>query len=198
MTGMPNQFGGDSSQFRERPGFSKAKVEEPRVNKRIRVLEVRVIDQNGEQLGVMPTIQALKMAESIGLDLVEIQPRAKPPVCKIIDYGKFKYEQSRKLSESRKKQQHIDIKEIKFRPRTGEHDFLTKIKNLKRFLEKGDKGKVTVVFRGREIVHPDVGKEMLQKVIEAVPDAIIEQYPRLEGRQMVMVLAPNKNPVKKP
>lgn len=197
MTGMPNQFGGDSSQFRERPGFNKAKVEEPRVNKRIRVLEVRVIDQNGEQLGVMPTIQALKMAESFGLDLVEIQPRAKPPVCKIIDYGKFKYEQSRKLSESRKKQQHIDLKEIKFRPRTGEHDFLTKIKNLKRFLEKGDKGKITVVFRGREIVHPDVGKEMLQKVIEAVPDAIIEQYPRLEGRQMVMVLAPNKT-VKKP
>jgi len=175
------------------PMGGKPKAEEPRINRRIRVPEVRVIDPVGEQLGIMPTIQALKLAESMGLDLVEIQPRARPPVCKIIDYGKFKYEASRKLAESKKKQQHIELKEVKFRPKTGEHDFETKVKNLRRFLAKGNKGKVTVVFKGREIVHPDVGREMLSRVIESLgADALVEQYPRLEGKQMVMIVSSAK------
>ncbi len=172
-------------------GGNKARVEELRTNRRIKVPEIRVISEDGEQLGIMPTLQALRRAESIGLDLVEIQPRSKPPVCKIMDHGKYKYELSRKLSESRKKQQQIELKEVKFRPQTDTHDFLVKVNNLKKFLEKGNKGKVSVSFRGREIVHLDVGRDMLTRVIaELGEDAIIEQQPRLEGRQMVMIVAP--------
>mgnify|MGYP003335399108 CR=1 FL=1 len=173
-------------------GGNKARgVEELRINKRIKVPEVRVISEDGEQLGIMPTLQALRRAESIGLDLVEIQPRSKPPVCKIMDNGKYKYEQSRKLAESRKKQQQIELKEIKFRPQTDTHDFLVKVGKLKKFLEKGNKGKISVSFRGREIVHLNVGKDMLDRVIaELGEDAIIEQAPRLEGRQMVMIVSP--------
>lgn len=186
---MSNPNGGEFSPQGQRGG--KERIDEPRVNRRIRVPEIRVIGEDGEQLGIMPTIQALRRAESINLDLVEVQPRAKPPVCKIMDYGKYKYEQSRKLAESKKKQQQIELKEVKFRPKTGDHDFDVKVKNLKRFLEKGNKGKVTVMFRGREIVHPDIGREMLNRVIQALGDeAIIEQNPRLEGRQMVMIVAP--------
>lgn len=177
---------------------NKARVEEPRVNRRIRVPEIRVIDEEGEQLGIIPTLQALRRAEALGLDLVEVQPRAKPPVCKIMDYGKYKYEQSRKLAESRKKQQQIELKEVKFRPKTGEHDFEVKLKNLRRFLEKGNKGKVSVMFRGREIVHPEVGRDMLNRVIAALgEDATIEQHPRMEGRQIVMIVGPSRNAAKK-
>lgn len=177
---------------------ARERIDEPRVNRRIRVPEIRVIGEDGEQLGIMPTIQALRRAESVSLDLVEVQPRAKPPVCKIMDYGKYKYEQSRKLAESKKKQQQIELKEVKFRPKTGDHDFDVKVKNLKRFLEKGNKGKVTVMFRGREIVHPDIGREMLNRVIQALGDeATIEQHPRLEGRQMVMIVAPGRGGAKK-
>lgn len=190
---MSNPSGGDfsSQQGGPRGAPGKERFDEPRVNRRIRVPEIRVIGEDGEQLGIMPTLQALRRAELANLDLVEVQPRAKPPVCKIMDYGKYKYEQSRKLAESKKKQQQIELKEIKFRPKTGEHDFDVKVKSLKRFLEKGDKGKVTVMFRGREIVHPEVGREMLNRVIQALgEDALIEQNPRLEGRQMVMIVAP--------
>jgi translation initiation factor IF-3 len=177
---------------------NRERVDEPRVNRRIRVPEIRVIGEDGEQLGIMPTIQALRRAESISLDLVEVQPRAKPPVCKIMDYGKYKYEQSRKLAESKKKQQQIELKEVKFRPKTGDHDFDVKVKNLKRFLEKGNKGKVTVMFRGREIVHPDIGRDMLNRVIQVLgEDALVEQQPRLEGRQMVMIVAPARSGSKK-
>ncbi|MCA9507162.1 MAG: translation initiation factor IF-3 [Myxococcales bacterium] len=191
---MSNPGGGDFSSQQGR----KERFDEPRVNRRIRVPEIRVIGEDGEQLGIMPTIQALRRAEQANLDLVEVQPRAKPPVCKIMDYGKYKYEQSRKLAESKKKQQQIELKEIKFRPKTGDHDFEVKVKSLRRFLDKGDKGKVTVMFRGREIVHPEVGREMLNRVIEALgEDAIIEQNPRLEGRQMVMIVAPGRNGSKK-
>lgn len=192
MTSSSNSSGaGDFSP--QGPRGAKERIDEPRVNRRIRVPEIRVIGEDGEQLGIMPTIQALRRAESVSLDLVEVQPRAKPPVCKIMDYGKYKYEQSRKLAESKKKQQQIELKEVKFRPKTGEHDFDVKVKNLKRFLEKGNKGKVTVMFRGREIVHPDMGREMLNRVIQALGDeAIIEQSPRLEGRQMVMIVAPGR------
>lgn len=191
MGSMSNPSGGDFSP----PGGrgAKERIDEPRVNRRIRVPEIRVIGEDGEQLGIMPTIQALRRAESVSLDLVEVQPRAKPPVCKIMDYGKYKYEQSRKLTESKKKQQQIELKEVKFRPKTGEHDFDVKVRNLKKFLEKGNKGKVTVMFRGREIVHPDMGREMLNRVIQALGDeATIEQTPRLEGRQMVMIVAPGR------
>lgn len=188
--------GGDFSSQGSKAG--RERMDEPRVNRRIRVPEIRVIGEDGEQLGIMPTIQALRRAESASLDLVEVQPRAKPPVCKIMDYGKYKYEQSRKAAESKKKQQQIELKEVKFRPKTGEHDFDVKVKNLKRFLEKGDKGKVTVMFRGREIVHPDIGREMLNRVIQILGDeATVEQYPRLEGRQMVMIVAPGRNASKK-
>jgi translation initiation factor IF-3 len=194
MGSMSNPSGGEFSPQSPRGGGSgggKERIDEPRVNRRIRVPEIRVIGEDGEQLGIMQTIQALRRAESVNLDLVEVQPRAKPPVCKIMDYGKYKYEQSRKLAESKKKQQQIELKEVKFRPKTGEHDFDTKVKNLKRFLEKGNKGKVTVMFRGREIVHPEIGREMLNRVIQALgEEALIEQNPRLEGRQMVMIVAP--------
>lgn len=167
------------------------RMDELRVNRRIRVPEIRVIGEDGEQLGIMPTMLALRRAESLSLDLVEVQPRAKPPVCKIMDYGKYKYEQSRKLAESKKKQQQIELKEIKFRPKTGDHDFDVKVKSLKRFLEKGNKGKVTVMFRGREIVHTEIGREILTRVIQALgEEATIEQHPRLEGRQMVMIVGP--------
>lgn len=190
MGSMTNPNSGDFMPQGPRPG-GKERMDEPRVNRRIRVPEIRVIGEDGEQLGIMPTIQALRRAESVNLDLVEVQPRAKPPVCKIMDYGKYKYEQSRKLAESKKKQQQIELKEIKFRPKTGDHDFDVKVKSLRRFLEKGNKGKVTVMFRGREIVHPDIGREMLTRVIQALgEDALIEQSPRLEGRQMVMIVAP--------
>jgi translation initiation factor IF-3 len=188
MGSMPNPSSGD---FQNQQRAGKERIEEPRVNRRIRVPDVRVIGEDGEQLGIMPTIQALRRAELASLDLVEVQPRAKPPVCKIMDYGKYKYEQARKSAESRKKQQQIELKEVKFRPKTGDHDFDVKVKNLKRFLEKGNKGKVTVMFRGREIVHPEMGREMLNRVIQALgEDALIEQHPRLEGRQMVMIVGP--------
>jgi translation initiation factor IF-3 len=196
MGSMSNPSGGDFSSTS--PRGTKERMDEPRVNRRIRVPEIRVIGEDGEQLGIMLTIQALRRAESVSLDLVEVQPRAKPPVCKIMDYGKYKYEQSRKLADSKKKQQQIELKEVKFRPKTGDHDFDVKVKNLKRFLEKGNKGKVTVMFRGREIVHPDIGREMLNRVIQALGDeALIEQHPRLEGRQMVMIVAPGRGASKK-
>lgn len=196
MGSMPNPSGGEFSSQGQRGG--KERIEEPRVNRRIRVPDIRVIGEDGEQLGIMPTIQALRRAEMANLDLVEVQPRAKPPVCKIMDYGKYKYEQARKMAESKKKQQHIELKEVKFRPKTGEHDFDVKVKSLRRFLEKGNKGKVTVMFRGREIVHPEMGREMLSRVIQALgEDAIVEQHPRLEGRQMVMIVAPARHGSKK-
>lgn len=197
MASMSNPSGGEFSSQGPR-GAAKERFDEPRVNRRIRVPEIRVIGEDGEQLGVMPTIQALRRAEMANLDLVEVQPRAKPPVCKIMDYGKYKYEQARKLAESKKKQQQIELKEVKFRPKTGEHDFEVKVKNLKRFLEKGNKGKVTVMFRGREIVHPEMGREMLNKVIATLgEEAVVEQHPRLEGRQMVMIVAPARHGSKK-
>src|SRR5580700_8445809 len=130
MGSMPNPSGGDFSAQGQRGG--KERIEEPRVNRRIRVPDIRLIGEDGEQLGIMPTIQALRRAEMANLDLVEVQPRAKPPVCKIMDYGKYKYEQARKLAESKKKQQQIELKEVKFRPKTGDHDFDVKVKSLRK------------------------------------------------------------------
>lgn len=164
---------------------------EVRVNRRIRVPEVRLISSDGQQLGVLPTDQALRLAEDQGLDLVEIAPNVKPPVCKIIDYGKYKYQQAKKLQESKKHQTVIHVKEVKFRPTTDDHDFDFKVRHILRFVEQGDKAKVTVVFKGREMAYLVQGKAMLNKVLEKVQDAVnVEISPKMEGRNMFMVVAP--------
>jgi translation initiation factor IF-3 len=145
----------------------------------------------GEQLGIMSVRAALQMAEEAGVDLVEIAPMAKPPVCRIMDYGKFKYQQSKKLQEARKKQVHVEVKEIKLRPKTDDHDLEFKIKHVRRFLEEGNKAKVTLVFRGREITHMDIGRAVIEKFAAALTDiAVIESHPRVDGRQMFMIVAP--------
>lgn len=155
---------------------------------------MRVIDANGEQAGILPTQDALRMAEEQGLDLVEVAPNARPPVCKIMDFGRYKYQQQKKLQEARKKQSIVQIKEIKVRPKTDDHDFNTKLKHVLRFLEDGDRVKVTVFFRGREIVHKDRGLMILERMVEAVGEiAKVEQQPRSEGRTMSLLLAPVKS-----
>ncbi len=171
---------------------------EPRVNRRIRVREVRVIAEDGSQLGILATDDALRRAEEKGLDLVEVQPMSRPPVCKIMDYGKFKYEQKRKASELKKKQTVVEVKEVKFRPKTGQHDFDTKLRHLREFIEEGNKGRVTIMFRGREIVHPEIGHEILKKVAEAISDiGQVEVGARMEGKQMFMIVAPGKAPARR-
>ncbi len=144
-------------------------------------------------MGVVPIAEALRIAEEAGLDLVEIAPQADPPVCRIMDYGKFRFEISKKQQAAKKKQKQIQVKEIKFRPGTGEGDYQIKLKNLIRFLSDGDKAKVTVRFRGREMAHRELGMELLKRVEKDLEEyAVVEQHPKLEGRQMVMVLAPKK------
>ena len=151
------------------------------------------MDDDGEQLGVMATRDALDRAREKGLDLVEVAPNADPPVCKIMDYGKFKYQQQKKLQEAKKKQTVIKIKEVKFRPKTDEHDYQTKLKKIVKFLDDGDRCKVTIFFRGREIVHKDRGLMMLDRVVEDTQDiAKVESKPMSEGRTMTMMLAPVK------
>jgi translation initiation factor IF-3 len=163
----------------------------PRVNEDIRVPQVRLIDQNGEMLGVMTSRDALYRAYSVGLDLLEISPNAVPPVCKITDYGKFKYEQQKKANEARKKQKVIEIKEIKMRPMIDDHDYDVKMRAIKRFFEEGDKVKITLRFRGREMAHQELGQQLLDRVkTDPVEIAKVESEPRFEGRQIVMVLAP--------
>jgi len=157
------------------------------------VREVRVIGADGEQAGIMATQDALQMAMDLGLDLVEVAPNSRPPVCKIMDYGKFKYQLQKKQQEARRNQTVVQIKEIKVRPKTDDHDFNTKLKHVMRFLEGGDRVKVTVFFRGREIVHKDRGLMILERMVEAVGDiAKVEQQPRAEGRTMSLLLAPIK------
>jgi translation initiation factor IF-3 len=159
---------------------------------------VRLVDENGEQLGVVATRDALRMAEERDVDLVEIAPLAKPPVCKLMDYGKFKYREQKKAHEARLKQKQIQVKEIKFRPGTDEGDYKIKLRNLIRFLEEGDKTKVTLRFRGREMAHQEFGVRLLERVkADLEPYGVVEQFPKLEGRQMIMVLGPKKAPVKK-
>lgn len=153
--------------------------------------EVRVIDSEGEQLGIMAIADAIAAAEEVGLDLVEVSPTAKPPVCKILDYGKFKYEQQKKKNEAKKKQKTIELKEIKFRPNIDQHDYDVKMKSMHKFIDEGDKVKVTLRFRGRELAHQELGLEVLNRVKEDMAEkAKVEQNPNMEGRQMVMVLAP--------
>ncbi|WP_319781006.1 translation initiation factor IF-3 [Maridesulfovibrio sp.] len=164
-----------------------------RRNERIRVPKVMVIDDEGNQLGVLPTREALEIAQDRGLDLVEVAEKADPPVCKIMDYGKFKYQQQKRKQEAKKKQTVVQIKEVKFRPKTDEHDYQTKLKHIRRFLEGGDRCKVTIFFRGREIVHKDRGLAVLERVKEETMDiSKMEQAPRSEGRTMNMMLAPIK------
>lgn len=160
------------------------------MNDQITADEIRVVDADGEMRGLMNVPDAIKLAEEAGLDLVEVSPNAKPPVCKILDYGKYKYEQQKKASEARKKQKTIDVKEVKIRPGTEKHDYDVKMRNARRFLEKGDKVKVTMRFRGREMAHQNIGMELLQKMKGELSDiSKVELHPKMEGRQMIMVLA---------
>lgn len=165
--------------------------EGPRTNEEIRVREVQLIDHEGQNRGTVPTEEALEIAMGAGMDLVEIAPNSVPPVCKILDYGRFKYQTQKKAAEARKKQKTVEIKEIKMRPNIDTHDYDVKMRNMKRFFDEGDKVKVTLRFRGREMAHQDLGMALLNKVREETATfAKVESYPRLEGRQMVMVLAP--------
>jgi len=167
------------------------KVPEVRVNERIRVPQVRVIGDDGEQIGVLTSREALTLAQSKGLDLVEVSPTARPPVCRIMDYGKFKYEQNRRARKAKKKQHQMQLKEIKMRPKIEEHDYMFKVNHAREFLEERDKVKVTVTFRGREIAHQDLGHKLIQKVIAALVEvATVETPPRSEGRTLFTVLMP--------
>ncbi len=151
-----------------------------------------MIGPQGEQLGILPVDQALRQAQEYGLDLVEVSPMAKPPVCKIMDYGKFKYETKKQQAEAKKKQTVVKLKEIKLRPKTEEHDYGFKVKALRTFIEEGNKARVTIMFRGREITHKEIGQQILMRIINDLKDvAILEQAARLEGRAMSMILAPN-------
>lgn len=153
-----------------------------------------MVSEDGEQLGIVSNKEAMQIAMERSLDLVEIAPTAKPPVCKLMDYGKYKYEQAKRDKEARKKQKVIDIKEVKLRPNIEDHDFLTKGRNAERFLKSGDKVKVTIMFRGREITHPEQGKVLCKRMAELLQDiAVVEREPKVEGRNMVMILAPVKN-----
>jgi translation initiation factor IF-3 len=154
---------------------------------------VRLVAENGDQLGIQPVAEALRMAEEKNVDLVEIAPLANPPVCKLMDYGKFRYREQKKAHEAKLKQKQIQVKEIKFRPGTDEGDYKIKLGKLIEFLEEGDKAKVTLRFRGREMAHKEFGERLLERVRKDLdPYGLVEQFPRLEGRQMVMVLAPKK------
>ncbi|MET4101878.1 translation initiation factor IF-3 [Roseovarius sp. MBR-78] len=161
------------------------------MNDRIRADEIRLIGADGENVGVVTPAQALVMAEEAGLDLVEISPNAAPPVCKIMDFGKFKYEQQKREAEARKKQKIIEIKEVKFRPGTDTHDYEVKMRNVVKFLEGGDKVKITLRFRGREMAHQHLGRELLQRIAGDVEGiGKIENMPKMEGRQMIMIIGP--------
>ncbi|MEJ5364065.1 MAG: translation initiation factor IF-3 [Desulfosoma sp.] len=167
------------------------KKEQENVNEKIRARQVRVIGADGSQLGIMSLQDALDAAREEGLDLVEVAPNADPPVCKIMDYGKFRYQQSKRSQEAKKKQTVIQVKEVKLRPKTDEHDIQTKLRHIRRFLAQKDKAKVTVIFRGREIAFKDRGEMVLQKVLEELKDeVVVEMPPKMEGRNLVMILAP--------
>lgn len=163
----------------------------PRVNREIEARSIRLVGADGEMIGVVTLREGLVMAEEAGLDLVEVSPNAEPPVCKILDFGKFKYEAQKKKNEAKKKQKVIEVKEIKLRPAIDDNDYAVKMRNMRKFLEEGDKVKVTLRFRGRELAHQDLGMKVLERV-KAELDELgkVEQHPKMEGRQMVMVIAP--------
>lgn len=167
------------------------KDEGPRTNEDITAKEVRLVDAEGEMRGVVSLSEALSIAEDAGLDLVEVSPNAEPPVCKILDYGKFKYEQQKKANQARKKQKTVDVKEVKMSPRIEKNDYDVKMRNAKKFLGNGDKVKVSMRFRGREMAHQDIGRELFAKMLEEFGEEItVELAPKFEGRQMVMIVAP--------
>ncbi|WP_215782665.1 MULTISPECIES: translation initiation factor IF-3 [unclassified Paludibacterium] len=170
-----------------------AQEREARINGEITAREIRLVGVEGEALGIVSLREAMAMAEENDIDLVEISPTAQPPVCKLMDYGKFKYEQSKKRHEAKQKQKQIQVKEIKFRPGTDDGDYQVKLRNLIRFLTDGDKAKVTLRFRGREMAHQDIGLALLKRVEADLAEVgVVEQFPRLEGRQMVMMISPKK------
>ncbi len=165
--------------------------EGPRINEEIRSREVQLIDSTGDNKGVVETQAALELAQAAGLDLVEIAPNSNPPVAKILDYGKYKYQAQKKAAEARKKQKIVEVKEIKLRPMIDDHDYDVKMRSMKRFFEEGDKVKITLRFRGREMAHQELGAKLLNRVKDDVePIAKVESEPRFEGRQMIMILAP--------
>jgi len=164
-----------------------------RINDEIRIPQVRLIGADGTQVGIVPTTEAKRLAEEAGLDLVEISPTAAPPVCRIMNFGKFQYEEAKKRHAAKKKQKQIQVKEVKFRPGTDVGDYQVKLRNLIKFLENGDKAKITLRFRGREMAHQELGVQLLKRVEDDLKDlGVVEQHPRMEGRQMVMVIAPRK------
>jgi translation initiation factor IF-3 len=174
-------------------GFVIATEKSNRKNTEIRVPRVRVIGADGEQVGVLERDAALSMAQDAGLDLVEIQPTADPPVCRIMDFGKFKFEMQKKAHAAKRKTKQVEIKELKFRPSTEDGDYNVKLRNLRRFLEEGDKVKIVVRFKGREMAHTELGEQMVKRIqADIVNEAAIESFPRFEGRQMVMMVAPKK------
>jgi translation initiation factor IF-3 len=171
-----------------------AAEEEPRVNGQIRARSVRLISESGEQLGIKHIREAMDYAEGLDLDLVEVAPNSDPPVVRTMDYGKYKYQKEQARKAARKKQVNINVREIKLRPKIGDHDFNTKRGHVERFLRHGDKVKVTIMFRGREVQHPDLGEKLLTRLAEDLSDlGRIESQPKLDGRNMVMVMAPNKD-----
>ena len=175
-----------------KPGVFTPPVRQgPRVNEFIEADPIRLVDQDGEMVGVVPRERGLDLAQDVGLDLVEVSPNADPPVCKLLDYGKFKYIAQKKANEARKRQKTIDVKEIKMRPTIDDHDYLVKLRFMQRFILEGDKVKVTMRFRGREMVHQDLGMKVLMRVRDDLEEhAKIEQFPKVEGRQMTMVISP--------
>ena len=170
----------------------RSKPHGPKANERIKALDVQVIGSEGNNLGVMQLKQAIQMAKDEGLDLIEISPNANPPVCKIMDMGKYKYDLQKKANQAKKKQKIVSLKEIKLRPGTEIHDYNFKIKNAKKFISKGDKVKFTVKFKGREMQHIELGKDLMKRIIEDTKDiAKVETHPKFEGRQMIMIIQPN-------
>jgi translation initiation factor IF-3 len=162
-----------------------------RVNQKIRSPEVRVIGIDGKQMGIFPIQEALNLANDDGYDLVEVNPKAEPPVCRVMDYGKFKYQQKKRTQEARKHQTTVQIKEIKLRPKTDEHDVQFKIKHIQRFLNSGDKVKVTMVFKGREVIHSDIATELMNRIVKEIEEiGLVEKPSKLEGRNMFMIIAP--------
>ncbi len=173
--------------------FTIAQGKEQRLNGEITAPEVRLVGLEGEPLGIVSLAEALRLSEEVDVDLVEIAPQAEPPVCRLMDFGKFKYQESKKQHEAKLKQKQIQVKEIKFRPGTDEGDYQIKLRNLIRFLEEGDKTKITLRFRGREMAHQEIGYNLLKRVEADLSEfGAVEQFPKMEGRQMVMVLSPKK------
>ena len=202
MAFTPSSPSSPSSPSFPRPRFPRGPIpthskDEHRINERIRVPQVRLIDEKGNQVGVVDTREALQMARDRGLDLMEVSAASSPPVCKICDYGKFKYEKKKKEHDARKKQTVIKVKEVQLRPQTEDHDLDYKFRNIRTFLEEGDKAKITVMFRGREIQYADQGFKMMRDLVKRTEDiAVVEAPPKLEGKKLIMILAPAPN--KKP